>query len=205
MKIKDVINEASFLNRLGSGMRGALQGYQTSQNQRAGNNTVRQQVRAANLKQELADWKRDMATFATKVDMTNPANFQQVLKQWANMRYPEATVGGRDAADITAVKPNNSSSIANYISAMYNAAMDAPSATPTAATTTPKATTAAKTSNLPVLSSGVQVVSPARPIILRWKKNDYAMTDNNTWVFFGSNKPASPEMSMFLNKNLEEL
>ncbi len=201
MKIKDVINEAGFLNRLGAGIRGAVGAVQQNRAQRAAdpNAAVRQQVRAANLKQELAAWKQDMAKFSTRVDMTNPANFQQVLKQWVNTRYPEATVNGRDAADIATVKPNNSSSIANYISTMYNAAMDAPTAAPAPKTSQDPAADYVK------LDPEVKVIKAVDPVILQFSNKRYTLQPNGQWTKLGQTKPVDVPMQQFLNSELAKL
>jgi hypothetical protein len=57
----------------------------------------------------------------------------------------------------------------------------------------------------PALTQGVSVVNSADPLILRYKNTDFALTSNDRWVYFGSNKEASPEMTQFLNKQLSKL
>jgi hypothetical protein len=57
----------------------------------------------------------------------------------------------------------------------------------------------------PALTQGVSVVNSADPLILRYKNTDFALTSNDRWVYFGSNKEASPEMTQFLNKQLSRL
>jgi hypothetical protein len=57
----------------------------------------------------------------------------------------------------------------------------------------------------PVLTQGVSVVNSADPLILRYKNTDFALTNNDRWVYFGSNKEASPEMTQFLNRQLSKL
>jgi D-alanyl-D-alanine carboxypeptidase len=54
------------------------------------------------------------------------------------------------------------------------------------------------------LASGVTVVSSS-PVVLSYRNKDYALTNNDTWVFFGSNKSPSAEMVAFLNKQLQSL
>jgi len=56
------------------------------------------------------------------------------------------------------------------------------------------------------LNPDVKVVSSASPLVLRYKTQDFALSDDNmTWVRFGSNREASPEMSRFLHKQLRLL
>lgn len=57
----------------------------------------------------------------------------------------------------------------------------------------------------PALTQGVSVVNSADPLILRYKNTDFALTNDDRWVYFGSNKEASPEMTQFLNKQLSKL
>lgn len=57
----------------------------------------------------------------------------------------------------------------------------------------------------PELTQGVSVVNSADPLILRYKNTDFALTNNDRWVYFGSTKEASPEMTQFLNKQLSKL
>lgn len=56
------------------------------------------------------------------------------------------------------------------------------------------------------LNPDVKVISSASPLVLRYKSQDFALSDDNvTWVRFGSNREASPEMSRFLHKQLRLL
>ena len=64
---------------------------------------------------------------------------------------------------------------------------------------------ASKAQSQQILTPGVSVVNSADPLILRYKNTDFALTPDNRWVYFGSNKEPSPEMSQFLNKQLSKL
>lgn len=55
------------------------------------------------------------------------------------------------------------------------------------------------------LASGVTVVSSANPLVLRYRNRDYALTDDDRWVYLGSDKSPSAEMIQFLNKQLQQL
>lgn len=57
----------------------------------------------------------------------------------------------------------------------------------------------------PGIAQSVSVVNSANPLILRYKNADFALTDDDRWVYFGSKKEASPEMTQFLNKQLSKL
>jgi len=54
------------------------------------------------------------------------------------------------------------------------------------------------------LPTDVTVVSSS-PIVLRYRNQDFALTDSDRWVKFGSNKLASPEMEAYLTRQLEKL
>jgi hypothetical protein len=54
------------------------------------------------------------------------------------------------------------------------------------------------------LPADVTVVSSS-PLVLRYRNQDFALTDSDRWVRFGSNKLASPEMEAFLTRQLEKL
>jgi hypothetical protein len=54
------------------------------------------------------------------------------------------------------------------------------------------------------LPTDVTVVSSS-PLVLRYRNQDFALTDSDRWVRFGSNKLASPEMEAFLTRQLEKL
>ena len=54
------------------------------------------------------------------------------------------------------------------------------------------------------LPADVTVVSSS-PIVLRYRNQDFALTDSDRWVRFGSNKLASPEMEAYLTRQLEKL
>jgi hypothetical protein len=54
------------------------------------------------------------------------------------------------------------------------------------------------------LSADVTVVSSS-PVVLRYRNQDFALTDSDRWVRFGSNKLASPEMEAYLTRQLEKL
>ena len=54
------------------------------------------------------------------------------------------------------------------------------------------------------LPTDVTVVSSS-PIVLRYRNQDFALTDSDRWVRFGSNKLASPEMEAYLTRQLEKL
>jgi hypothetical protein len=64
---------------------------------------------------------------------------------------------------------------------------------------------AQQTQQGPELTPGVSVVNSADPLILRYKNTDYALTNDDRWVYLGSKKEASPEMTQFLNKQLSKL
>lgn len=68
----------------------------------------------------------------------------------------------------------------------------------------PAAGRAAAPAATPPLPTDVTVVSSS-PIVLRYRNQDFALTDNDRWVRFGSNKLASPEMEAYLNRQLEKL
>jgi hypothetical protein len=57
----------------------------------------------------------------------------------------------------------------------------------------------------PGIAQSVSVVNSADPLILRYKNTDFALTDDDRWVYFGSKKEASPEMTQFLNRQLSKL
>jgi hypothetical protein len=54
------------------------------------------------------------------------------------------------------------------------------------------------------LPTDVSVISSS-PLVLRYRNQDFALTDSDRWVRFGSNKLASPEMEAFLTRQLEKL
>ena len=54
------------------------------------------------------------------------------------------------------------------------------------------------------LPADVTVVSSS-PVVLRYRNQDFALTDSDRWVRFGSNKLASPEMEAYLTRQLEKL
>ena len=54
------------------------------------------------------------------------------------------------------------------------------------------------------LPADVTVVSSS-PIVLRYRNQDFALTDSDRWARFGSNKLASPEMEAYLTRQLEKL
>ena len=54
------------------------------------------------------------------------------------------------------------------------------------------------------LPADVTVVSSS-PIVSRYRNQDFALTDSDRWVRFGSNKLASPEMEAYLTRQLEKL
>jgi len=54
------------------------------------------------------------------------------------------------------------------------------------------------------LPTDVTVVSSS-PIVLRYRNQDFALTDSDRWVRFGSDKLASPEMEAYLTRQLEKL
>jgi hypothetical protein len=57
----------------------------------------------------------------------------------------------------------------------------------------------------PKLHPDIKVMNTV-PMVLRYRNQDYALSDDNrTWVKFGSDKPASPEMTEFLHKQLRAL
>lgn len=55
------------------------------------------------------------------------------------------------------------------------------------------------------LTNGVEVVSSSSPLVLRFRNRDYALTNNDQWVLFGSNRSPSAEMVEFLNQQLQRL
>lgn len=56
------------------------------------------------------------------------------------------------------------------------------------------------------LHPDVKVMNAASPVVLRYRNQDYALSaDDRTWVKFGSNKPASPEMTKFLRNQAGKL
>ena len=55
------------------------------------------------------------------------------------------------------------------------------------------------------LPADVTVVSSS-PVVLRYRNQyEYALTDSDRWVKFGSDELASPEMEAYLNRQLEKL
>jgi hypothetical protein len=56
----------------------------------------------------------------------------------------------------------------------------------------------------PGLPADVTVVSSS-PIVLRYRNQDFALTDSDRWVRFGSNKLASPEMEAYLTRQLQKI
>jgi hypothetical protein len=118
VKINEVLAEAGFLNRLGAGIKGAVAGVQQSRDA-----NLRKDIRQQSLQKELADWKRDLNAMRSKANVNDPAQFQKILQAWANARYPEATIDGVDAVDVSTVQPNNNNAVQKYISDMFNVAM----------------------------------------------------------------------------------
>lgn len=88
-------------------------------------------------------------------------------------------------------------SIINQVDRMLDT-RQAQAAQPTADETQPAAPAASP------LSADLTVVSSS-PVILRYRNQDFALTDDDRWVKFGSNKLASPEMEAYLNRQLEKL
>ena len=119
MKIKDVINEAGFLNRLGAGIRGAVAGVQASQARRAADPdaATRNRVRQQNFKQELTQWQNNLNMVAKQgANVKDPATFLKVLQSYVEVHYPNAQV----SIDINQVAPTNPKSISDYLFAAYN-------------------------------------------------------------------------------------
>jgi hypothetical protein len=56
----------------------------------------------------------------------------------------------------------------------------------------------------PGLPADVTVVSSS-PIVLRYRNQDFALTNSDRWVRFGSNKLASPEMEAYLTRQLQKI
>lgn len=54
------------------------------------------------------------------------------------------------------------------------------------------------------LPADLTVVSSS-PMVMRYRNQDFALTDSGRWVRFGSNKLASPEMEAYLTRQLEKL
>lgn len=71
-------------------------------------------------------------------------------------------------------------------------------AQPTADATEPAAPAASP------LPADLTVVSSS-PVVLRYRNQDFALTDDDRWVRFGTNKLVSPEMEAYLNRQLEKL
>lgn len=88
-------------------------------------------------------------------------------------------------------------SIINQVDRMLDTRA-ARAAQPTADETQPAAPAASP------LPTDLTVVSSS-PVILRYRNQDFALTDDDRWVKFGSNKLASPEMEAYLNRQLEKL
>ena len=135
MKIKDVINEAGFLNRLGAGIRGAVAGAQASQARRAADPdaATRNRVRQQNFKQELTQWQNNLNMVAKQgANVKDPATFLKVLQSYVEVHYPNAQV----SMDINQVAPTNPKSISDYLFAAYNSEMDSTTTNTTAAPAT---------------------------------------------------------------------
>ncbi len=123
MKIKDVISEAGFLNKLGAGIRGAVAGVQASQARRAADPdaATRNRVRQQNFKQELTRWQDNLNMVAKQgANVKDPATFHKVLQSYVEVHYPNAQV----SMDINQVAPTNPKSISDYLFAAYNSEMD---------------------------------------------------------------------------------
>ena len=67
-----------------------------------------------------------------------------------------------------------------------------------------QSTPAATQQTAATLPADVTVVSSS-PVVLRYRNQDFALTDSDRWVRFGSNKLASPEMEAYLTRQLEKL
>jgi hypothetical protein len=138
VKIKDVINEAGFLNRLGAGIRGAVAGVQASQARRAADPdaATRNRVRQQNFKQELTQWQNNLNMVAKQgANVKDPATFLKVLQSYVEVHYPNAQV----SMDINQVAPTNPKSISDYLFAAYNSEMDSTTAIAPTASTGPAA------------------------------------------------------------------
>jgi hypothetical protein len=88
-------------------------------------------------------------------------------------------------------------SIINQVDRMLNT-QRAQAAQPAADTTEPVSPAASP------LPADLSIVSSS-PVVLRYRNQDFALTDNDRWVRFGSNKLVSPEMEAYLNRQLEKL
>lgn len=170
-----------------------------SRYQQSPDTKVRQSIRQQSLQKELADWKRDLASMKGRANLADPAEFQSVLQTWAHARYPEATVGGKDAADITAVQPTNNASIQKYISDMFNAAMN------NVGTISQAKTAKQPSADYVKLDPEVKVIKAVDPIILQFGNKRYTRQPNGQWTKLGQTKPIDVPMQQFLNSELAKL
>ena len=102
------------ISALGRGIKGAWQGVQKSQAQRAAT-----AAGGTNLQAELGAWKQFATQRAPVVNMKDPATLQQQLQAWADSRYPSS----KGQVDVSKVRAGNQTDIQNYITNRYNTAM----------------------------------------------------------------------------------
>lgn len=186
MKVNEIINEGPLWDKMkgvARGVQGAVQGYQTSKT----NRTASEPILAA-AKQVAADWAKQKAQLAAGGVQPTLANFAQFMQP----RTP--TVAAPTAADFANPAAYIQKSVAQHFANRSNN-VTAPAVTTQASPTQPAATT---------LSPGFTVVSSS-PIVLRYRKRDYALNDRDQWVQLPGNRPVNPTMASLLNKELGKL
>jgi hypothetical protein len=204
VKIKDVINEAGFLNKLGAGIRGAVAGVQASQARRAADPdaAVRNRIRQQNFKQELTQWKQNLAMLKQRgVNVNDPQIFLNTLNDYVNIQYPASI----NKIDINTVKPSDPKSIFNYLFAAYGAQMDAPLPPSPAKSTTGSQSASSELKDWIPTTLGIQI-RPATSnslTLAKQGKKYYALDDNDQWLT-SNDRPVGMAMSSLLNQALDQ-
>jgi hypothetical protein len=190
MKINEILNEANWLGKAGMAAgKGILKGLGALGSTTASNvlkqTNALQRQQAANLagKQKQAQPAPATSTASTLIDPNTGKPFVPT----AGTELQKAAMAGSQAT----------AAVGDTRSELQKAA--APGAQAGTQVTQP-----APVAPQPRLHPDVGVVS-SHPVVLRYKKQDYALNQFDHWVRFGTNKDASPEMAQFLNKQLQAL
>ena len=184
MKVNEIINEGPLdqVKKFARGVQGAVQGYQASKT----NRTAAEPILAA-AKQVAADWAKQKAQLAAGGVQPTLANFAQFMQP----RTP--TVAAPTAADFSNPAAYIQKAVAQHFANRSNGV-----AAPTAPHTNAAAPATAG------LTPGFTVVSSS-PIVLRYRKRDYALNDRDQWVQLPGSRPVNSTMADLLNKELGKL
>lgn len=213
MKINEVITEAvntatgtpnpNLLQRAIGGVKGAVQGYRASQQQRQGQTQAREAAK---------NWinKWNQAVGANPAMSNDPTALQNFAKQITSNKINVGT-----PADMSA------KGVANYLTnviGQYHASA-VTGQTPTPATTAP-ATTMSRAQQIkqaraqraqatptpeptptpaPELSPGVTNVS-AEPVMFKFQGQTFGLGSQGQWIYTKSRKPAPEELQAFLDQ-----